>query len=71
MLIERWFKDANIYASGKDAYVLSSAKGKGLYERFGWKVVHERVVTLDEFVGKKMEYTNWSMLREAEKSEQI
>jgi hypothetical protein len=64
MLIKRWLEDATVDISGKEAYLLSSAKGKGLYEKLGWKVKHELVTPLDEFVGKKEVYKNWSMVRE-------
>jgi GNAT superfamily N-acetyltransferase len=71
MMIERWFKDTDIIASGKDVYVFSSAQGKGLYERFEWKAIHELVIPLDDFTGKREDCVNWSMLRKAKTSEKV
>jgi len=52
---------------GEGVYLLSSLKGKGLYEKFGWKVV-KRVETDFTKWGRETPHPNWHMVREAKES---
>jgi len=64
LMINQWFKDIQIDAKHAPAFVVSSANGKGLYEKFGWKVVKTIAVPLKDF-GWEEPYVNWCMVREA------
>lgn len=69
MLVTTWLEDVD--AVGGKAYVSGSAMGRGLYEKFGWKVVQSVEFDLEQFgkdlVGDRKSYTSWNMIRDGRK----
>lgn len=65
-LMEEWLKIVD--ADGRPLYILSSVKGKGLYEKMGAKEVGFVETDLKDF-GLEKPYPNFTMIREGRKSE--
>lgn len=66
LLLDKWFSDVKIDEKEAPAFVVSSAYGKGLYEKYGWKEVKAIHVPLKDY-GVEEGYTTWCMIREPKK----
>jgi len=64
-LIKQFLQDLD----EEECWVISSAEGKGLYEKLGWKLVCENKVDLKDFGWGEKPFVSYSLRREGKKSE--
>lgn len=64
-LMERFMEDWRKEGDGKACFIVASAPGRALYERWGWMVVGENAVPLGEW-GVEGTHVVFVMKREAD-----